>query len=204
MSPWEAVEVRFGMNEQEFRETNEEARELLAFWVYGDDCGPHCVYGVETTCAGGTAEVERLNLAFMEAVLKRVAAVDPLPADAGPFEAVRQLILTELDECDAIEQDEGGRLLPTADFTPSAFTEELENVWHVKTLHDLLSWVHTGSQSLTFEEFEQSGGTAGCSSDFVAVFVWAENKQQAMIHLDAQIAEARRVLDCWKKGMSED
>ncbi len=202
MSPWEAVEFRLGMNEEAFREMHEEERELVAFWLYGEDSGPYCVAGVDPASTGGTTEIERLNLAFMEAVLRRVAADDLLPVEAGPFEHSLDVILTELEDSESLERGDDGRVHPTADFAPSAFAEKLEEKWHVQTLRQLLNWVYTGSQALSVMEFEGEGG-GGCSSNFAEVFVWVDNKQHAAIHVEAQIAEARRVLALWTKDMTQ-
>lgn len=194
MEAWEAVQQRFDTNEASFRESWDEHRELLAFWVEGDDVGGDCLRGVDFWNAGGIDTVVALNRDFLRTLVACIAADVVGGKDPGEFAEVVRKVQEVFSDDGLVEADENNVMHPTEDFDQSSI--DVEHRLQAKSLSSLLKSIFS-TPSTSIELNNESGGASLAESEWTNNFVWSADAATARREIDANVANARKTMAAW-------
>jgi hypothetical protein len=185
MDPWEAVELRTGMDEAEFRSVNEERGSLLAFWLESDDVGPNNVPGIDWEYAGGVDDVIELVRQIIT-VAALGGRCDRLPVLQEAFDGVVELTadrIAELrEDCD-LQQNE--RL------STEQIHEMVEDDLLYRALGPVLQALFKELGGVDIEPVEDGN----MHSVWWDTYVWADDELKARAEIRSVIGRIRSIVD---------
>lgn len=194
MTPWEAVHERFGIDERAFRESRNEQRELIAFWVEGSQVGRHGVRGIDHWAAGGIDEIVDLNGRFLRAFLDCIEADQVGGKDEGPFILAKIVAECSFRGTRQLRRDREGVIHPARKF--KKWYGDIADPLQVQSLSPLLTCI-LDCDAVAFDRQPALRGVPLWEPQWSNVFVWIRDPVEAGRHIEARISEASEVLATW-------
>ena len=193
MTPWEAIHGRFGVDEESFRESQDEQRGLIAFWVEAGDTGGYGVPGIDHWNAGGVDETVDLNSRFLHAFLDCIEADQVGGKDAGPFIDAKIVAEAAFRVTRQLRRDRQGVIHPTRKFEKC--DANIDDPWQVESLPPLVTW-GLDREAVVFDRQRDSGGGYLCESELDQCLRLGEGPRRSpMPHRDAAFGGERGARD---------
>lgn len=184
MDLWEAVELRTGMDEAEFRSMNEERGSLLAFWLEGE-VGPYCVRGVDWEYAGGIDDV----IDLVRQIIKIAASGGTFDPPADLQEAFGQVMDLTADRTAEVRED--CDLEVSEKLSAQQIHEMIEDDVLYPALGPFLRALVDKVDTVALEENEDYNH----HSSWTLAYLWADDELKAKAEIRSLIGRIRSIVD---------